>query len=277
MIRIPVDFLARKLNCSAEELRSALTTDSDDALTKEQIKELESKFDSTFDAKFQDGKKEGHGEALRKTLSDREKEFAETYGVKQGSFIQMGKDLADKLKEANSKIDENDVKNSEVFIDSIREKEAEIKALKEQIEDQRSKFEWNTLVDKAKKTFISAVSEKYDISNIDLVDLVFERTVSGDVIPSLNADGELIMIHREDGKPLRSKGAELVKYSDFILNEHAAKYLHPVDPTAKTPGGTTVASTKYSFKTFAEASAALDKATTDEEKDAIIEASKSLS
>lgn len=275
-ITLPLDFLAKKLNISASEFAETFKIgEGEDAINATLLKELESKFDSVFESKFNEGHKDGHGEALRKGLSEREKNFSDKYGVKKGTFDEMGDELINKIKEANKNLDPNDVRATEVYLNDIKKRDDEIAQLQNTITENQNQFQWQATTQKSRRAFEKMLKDEgFDMSNTKLIDLVFNQSISGKHKPTLTDDEDIVMID-DSGTKVRVSGKDVLSYYDHSKSI-ASTYLNVGGQPPATPGGQTTGGIgqQYTFKTYEEAEAALDKATSKEEQDQIIEAAK---
>jgi hypothetical protein len=227
MIEISEEFLASVLGTDAGEITEALK-DGDSVKPQDEVEAwIKSKYDEAIYRAKKSGHTEGHGRGLRESLTSKERELKEKFGV-EGKTIDEVIDNVIGSVQANSKASPDDVKNSEVYINEtkrlkaiIAEKEAELEGAKSSFTKAETLRAARAHGEKLLKAKNYVLPDDEEIANT-LVSTLFEKLEDDNTRLSL-ADGRIVVLDK-DGRPKENESGTKDLTFDDLFEQKARKF-----------------------------------------------------
>ncbi len=240
MIEVSEEFLASVLGTSQGEITEALK-DGEEFKSQAEIEGfVKSKIDELVYQAKKKGHTEGHGRGFKESLTAKERELKEKYGV-DGKDIDEIFESAVEAAKTTSQSNPEDVKNSEVYINDtkklkqiIEEKDNEIVSIKKGFERTETFRGARQYGEKLLKDQNFVLPDDDDIAN-NLIATIFEK-LEDDNTKIATVDGKLVVLDA-NGKPKENEaGTKDITFDDHLIST-AKRYLKvAVADDRKSPG-----------------------------------------
>lgn len=265
-------------------------------MTQEQIEsaildEIDEAISGRVSAAQTQANKQAHGEALRKSLSKKQKELAEMYGVEAGKTLDDTiNNIVAKVEseKPGDKLSDADVRKSKAYIDDVGKlrtavTEAETALTQEREKNRRSLLhrdltmavpallkENNFLVPEDAKVLDTHLTTLFSKLDNDQIELRYNEETKS-----------YVPFNRAEDTPLRDARFKDVSFKDHVLNNASSIFMKeksqrkaPGNDKTPPPGGGNGEGGKYDFshiKTTEEVFQAINRSTSKEEKAALRE------
>lgn len=238
------EFLASVLGTTATELETSLKEgenlkeqDAINAVILEQFK------GRLTDAK-RAGKKEGEGRAKREVLTAKEKELREKFSV-DGDTLDAIFDNAIAAKIKGHKANPEDVRKSEIYLEDMRAKIAEVEAAKSEFEQYKTGIAAKDLRRKVVAKGLSLLSgelnfalpENETIKNT-LTSALFDGLFNGENQFNVTESGDIQVLDKE-GNPLRDDMLKVLSFQDLLTSKAGAFFEQKKSDGRKSPANKT--------------------------------------
>lgn len=289
VVPVSLEVLATVLGTEPGSVSDALKADDNE--WKPQA-DIDAYFKNTFNTKLKsvrkEGHDEGHGRATRETLTAKEKEIREKYGLKGNTLDELLEEMSSNKGEGKSDLDEESIKahpffqsTVQKFQDKIREKDQEVKTIQEGVRVKEMEGELRKLatsiVDNKENKFLIPEDPANPAVRQMQIDLYFEQLKKGKWKVD---EGKLLA--------LNDKGDDILKddsYNPISSEAYAKSIAERMFPKAKgeqreapgvhtKPNGSNGNGSAFNFPKFkdqAEAMAYIGKTTDPKELDALQE------
>lgn len=237
-VELSLEFLEGVLGTTPGSLAELLKSADGSELTTEQVESaLKPKFSEKITASFQEGRKQGLDQETRKAGEKFSKEIQEKYGLEKRLPVMEAIEAVLESKKSTFKADPKDIRNSDIYIADIKEREKKIKALEDSIEAGKKEAELKEIeseIDKATDSVLKGYAlpehEEMRKSNID----AFRLSIRNGVV--FNREEGKITIYDKDGAVIRNDMQDPVDLEAFIAGRASKMFVVAKDGERRMPG-----------------------------------------
>ena len=239
MIEVSEEFLASVLGTDPGELTEALK----DGETLKPQSEVEAYIKSKFDEVTYRAKKNGHTEGLgrgtKESLTIKERELKEKFGVEGKTIDEVIDNIIEGVK-TSTKASPDDVKNSEVFINETKRLKQIIADKDAEMEGTKSTFAKAETLRAARESGLKILKDKKFVLPDDediagtLLETLFEKLEDQDTRLSIS-DGKIVVMDA-NGRPKENEnGTKDISFEDHLTNKAKKFFKIAVADDRKSP------------------------------------------
>jgi hypothetical protein len=240
MVTLPLEFLQNLLGKTAGEITEALK-DGEEFKSQE---EIESFIKESYDASILKAKsstrKEGFDWGKKKFLADKEKELREKFGVEGVDLDEIIEHAVEDARKS-SKLNPDDVKNSEVFINETKRLKTIIKEKEDEIASKEANFTRAEIMRVAKEQGLKFLNDKKfvmpdddDIRDEHLSNL-FEKLENSETKLSI-IDGKIVVLDANGRPKENDKGTAELSFEDYFSTRAKRYFPQAVADNRQSPG-----------------------------------------
>jgi hypothetical protein len=239
MIEISTEFLANALGASQGEIDQALK-DGENFKPQEAVESyIKSKVDEIVFKAKQSGKKEGKDWGLKESLTSKEKALKEKFGV-EGANLDEIVDAAVEAAKQHSKLNPEDVKSSEVYINETKRLKSLVEAKEKEIEEKVSSFAKTETMRAAKEAGLRLLKEKNFVlpDNEDIKDTMlstlFEKLEDDQTRISVQ-DGKIVVLDANGRIKENETGTKELTFEDHFVSRSKKFFPQAVADNRQSP------------------------------------------
>lgn len=239
MIQISEEFLANVLGTSPGEITDALKDGEELKPAAEVESFLKTKFDEALYRAKKSGHKEGLGRGQKESLTIKERELKDRFGVDGTTIDEVIDNIIETVK-TNSKINPDDVKNSEVFLSETKRLKQIIAEKEEELAKTATTYAKKETLRAAKEHGVRLLKEKNFVLPDDdeiatnMLDVLFSKLEDEDT--RLSIDGNKIVVLDANGRPKENEqGTKDITFDDHLTGIAKKFFKQAVADTRKSP------------------------------------------